>query len=162
MTTIEIKRQIVEQMHRAATFKIDGVPSKFYRQPLTKTVRSLFNVIVNVKTDCIDLAARSQMRVSKNVIKLGLSHKSTGKEIRYEHVVPIKVIRNKLQSVKIVTDEFVELIWDWCEIVIVTDSERKLLDNAKSAGGLGLRDSMPHGWNGIDKMARFVAASIEI
>lgn len=79
------------------------------------------------------------------------------KNLVHEHLVPRKVIRQKLLSFENLTASVVRSVLEaWCIGVVVTKEEDQRLNSLK------LGSSMPQGWDGIDAWARYKHAGIEI
>lgn len=67
-----------------------------------------------------------------------------------EHVVPVslvqKILFEMLQN-DCNDDQISNMLSDLVEVVFITEEERKLLDFSTKNGGLGLKTSMPKGWD---------------
>lgn len=75
----------------------------------------------------------------------------------HEHIVPRKVIRDKLFNLENVNStEIMKVLNSYCIGVVVTKEEDNRLNS------IGLRSKMPINWDGKDPWARYVAAAIEI
>ena len=75
----------------------------------------------------------------------------------HEHMVPRKIVREKLLELTKPTPQLVEeLLNKWCVGVVVTKKE----DNKLNELRLGSR--MPDGWDGENPKARYLAAGIDI
>ena len=81
----------------------------------------------------------------------------TGTRLIHEHVVPRKVLREKLFSITSPTKRKVcNILSKYCVGVVVTNDEDKELNS------LGLRATMPKDWDGKDIWARYSVAKIKI
>jgi len=73
----------------------------------------------------------------------------------HEHLVPRKVVRQKLLRCKSANDVRT-VLETWCIGVVVTREEDQLLNS------LRLGSAMPHDWDGIDPWARYTKAGIRL
>ncbi len=79
------------------------------------------------------------------------------RELVYDHAVPFRYLQNELLSLESVTvDSVAEVLNRFGTAVLITAAENALLNAA------GFGSKMPDDWNGIDPMARYTAARIEL
>lgn len=83
-----------------------------------------------------------------------------------EHVVPCAYLRNRCLSrleQGISIEQTAKEIRPFLAIVMISEDEYRYLDNSPAAGGLGLKDVMPPGWEfeSGDIFARLVQAGIQ-
>lgn len=75
----------------------------------------------------------------------------------HEHIVPRKILREKIFDIDKVTPESIKKLFDTYNIgVIVTKAEDDYLNR------LGLRSKMPDDWDGLDPWARHKAGNIKL
>lgn len=84
-----------------------------------------------------------------------INSKLIGKGLVHEHIVPRKIIRDRLLNINNPTPDAIRSLLDqFCIGVVVTQKEDKKLDSLK------LRSKMPNDWDGNDAWARHKAAGI--
>ena len=83
--------------------------------------------------------------------------KSKPRGLMHEHVVPKKVVIDKLLSLEAPSTEEVRDVLDrFCIGVVVTREEDARMTR------LGLRSEMPENWDGVDPWARYAKAGIAL
>lgn len=89
--------------------------------------------------------------------KKALKFKGDTKSLCHEHIVPKKVIIEKICGLKSPTKPKIrEILERYCIGCVVTRDEDKELNKA------GLRAQMPAGWNGDDPWARYKSVGIQV
>jgi hypothetical protein len=74
----------------------------------------------------------------------------------YDHVIPLNIAIDRLLRSSGEPDEVKSILDDWVLSCLITREEHTRLKD------LGLQSSMPPGWDGRDKFARYRAAGIEV
>ena len=78
-------------------------------------------------------------------------------DLIYDHAIPLTLVLNELQAVEELRPENIQPILDRrLAAALITMDENKRLTS------LGLRSRMPDGWDGVDQLARYRAAGIEV
>jgi hypothetical protein len=79
------------------------------------------------------------------------------KELYLEHIVPVSVINECVLKLNNPTwKQISEIIIEWTILAIITKDENKVLRDQK------LSKTMPHTWDGVDKLARYKCAKIKL
>jgi hypothetical protein len=77
--------------------------------------------------------------------------------LRYDHAIPFNIVQKKLLDLAEACDESVAAILERFSVAaLITAEEDEILNR------LGLGNRMPNDWDGIDYLARYKVAGIEI
>ena len=92
----------------------------------------------------------------KNIERSIAAKNATKKEVTLDHAIPMKVLREKLLTLKkdLTAEKVDGLLQQFCVVMVITKKENSLLD-AK------YKSSMPSNWNGVDIYARYTAVGIK-
>jgi hypothetical protein len=89
--------------------------------------------------------------------KKAVASRSRREGLIHEHLVPRKIVREKLFALRTKTPQSIRrTLTTWCVGVVVTEAEDARLKD------LGLNSSMPKNWNKRDRWARYTEARIAI
>ena len=137
---------ICESVRYCQRVRALGMPASCYSKALREPVHFLWERRNGAKDSCVShrsIAARGLTRATAALV--------------YDHAIPFSYLQNAMLSLEIVEPETIRpLLEALSSAVLITDAENKLLNR------LGLQRRMPSGWDGIDALARYTAANIDI
>lgn len=138
---------IAEAVRYCQRIKAMGMPSACYSKALREPVHFLWE-----RRDGKGKEHAARFR-SKAAAGMHLG----GGMLVYDHAVPFKILEAELLRLQEVTVYTVhDILSKYGTVVIITKEEDGMLSR------LGYRSRMPDKWDGLDPLARYKAASIEI